>query len=63
MVIADEILEKVPEKYRESLMEILSQDPRPSYQKDPERIYGMSYGGFEIKFMVDNGILTVTEIE
>ena len=63
VVIADEILEKVPEKYRESLIEILSQDPRPSYQNDPERIYGMSYGGFEIKFAVDNGILTVTEIE
>ena len=42
---------------------ILEQDPRPSYQKDPVRIYGMSYAGMEIHFRVDKETLYVTEVE
>ena len=34
-------------------MQILSQDPRPSYQNDPERVYGMGFAGFEVKFRVE----------
>lgn len=45
-----------------ALTEVLSQDPRPSYQKDPERIYGMSFAGHEVKFRVEGEMLTVTEI-
>lgn len=41
------------------LREVLSQDPRPSYQDDPERVYGMAYAGREVKFRVDNGTMTV----
>ena len=61
--ITDELLEKVPENHRRSIMEILSGDPRPSYQNDPERIYGMSYAGYEIKFKVTDKVVTVIEIE
>lgn len=44
------------------LIELLALDPRPSYQNDPERIYGMSYGGRNVKFQVEGDVLTVVEI-
>ena len=42
---------------------MLSHDPRPSYQKDPDRIYGLNFGGFDIRFKVENNNLTVTEVQ
>lgn len=44
------------------LRQLLSRDPRPSYQRDPERVYGMEYENLEIKFTVSGEALTVTEI-
>ena len=54
--------EKIPEEERETLFQILSQDPRPSYQNDPGRIYGMEYAGMEVKFRVQGRQLEVCEI-
>ena len=54
--------EKVPFALCESLMEILAHDPRPQYHDDPERIYGMAFGGFEIKFQVKEMRLKVVEV-
>lgn len=56
-------LEKIPKNKRDSLIQILEQDPRPSYQNDPERIYGMSFAGFEVKFKVDENGLNIIHIE
>lgn len=56
-------IDMVPEKHREVLVQILAQDPRPSYQDDPERIYGMEYAGMEVRFRVDKNVLQVCEIE
>ena len=56
-------LEKIPVSERETLRQILSQDPRPSYQDDPERMYGMGYAGMEVKFQVKDGRLLVRDIE
>ena len=56
-------LEQIPAEKRAALIQILEQDPRPSYQKDPVRIYGMSYAGMEIHFRVDKETLYVTEVE
>lgn len=50
---------RVPKEHREVLKEILSQDPRPSYQENPQRMYGMTYAGMEIRFTVKEKILTV----
>lgn len=62
-VICDEaLLLKFPKEKQEALFTVLSQDPRPSYHNDPERIYGMSFAGFNIKFTVSDNILKVTEI-
>ncbi len=56
-------LEQIPEQYRDSLMAVLAQDPRPSYQEDPERIYGMKYAGMNVKFYVEKGTLHICKIE
>lgn len=50
-----------PEK-REALLAVLAEDPRPSYQNDPERIYGFPFAGREVRFTVKENVLTVTEI-
>ena len=47
----------------DALKAVLSQDPRPSYQDDPNREYGFEYAGKEVKFKVNGGVLTVTEIK
>lgn len=53
---------KIPEEQRSVLEEILMQDPRPSYQDDEERIYGMTYANLEVKFQVKGNQLTVCGI-
>lgn len=57
------LLDKLPESKREALVGILSQDPRPSYHDDPERVYGLPFAGFDIRFRVRDSLLTVTEIK
>ena len=59
----DALLSRVPEEKREPLIKLLSDDPRPSYQDDPERVYGMKFSDFEVCFRVSDGVLTVTEIK
>lgn len=51
------------EEERLALCQVLAQDPRPSYQRDPDRVYGMEFGGWEVKFTVRGDILTVTALE
>jgi hypothetical protein len=46
-----------------ALTKVLEQDPRPRYQQDPERVYGMEFGGLEVHFKVDGEVLTVTGID
>lgn len=57
-----ELLSKVPPEKQEALLGVLAQDPRPSYQDDPQRVYGMRFGGLEVRFTVDGAVLTVREI-
>lgn len=52
----------LPNSFTETLCELLAQDPRPAYQNDPNRIYGFMYAGYEIKFSVENDVLTVQDI-
>lgn len=60
---ADEFLVVVPAEKREGLLAVLAQDPRPSYQHDPERVYAMSFGGFTVRFTVQETVLSVVGIE
>ena len=56
------LLEQVPERLREALLGVLAQDPRPQYQRSPDRVYGLSFGGLEVKFTVEGERLTVREV-
>lgn len=58
-----ELLKLIPEDKREILLEVLKGDPRPSYQHNPEKIYGFGYAGTEIKFAVDGKCLKVMSVE
>ena len=57
------VLENLPREKQLELEQILSQDPRPSYQEDKERVYGMEYSGMEVKFRVEEKDLKVLEIK
>lgn len=46
----------------DGLLEILAQDPRPQYQEDPERVYGLIYEGLDVRFQVKDGVCTVVEV-
>jgi len=59
---SEDLLQLIPESRRTSLLEVLAQDPRPSYQEDPGRIYGFEFSGFDIKFTVSENKLTVCRI-
>ena len=61
--IPEELLLKLPNEQQGCVREILAEDPRPSYQNDPDRVCGMEYAGYEIKFRVKDYRLTVCEIE
>ena len=62
VVIPDSLLPQIPSEKLESLRAILAQDPRPAYQDDPDRVYGLTFGDLNLHFTVSNGILTVTDI-
>lgn len=59
VVFPDEWLRAVPDELQSGLIGVLRQDPRPAYQNDPDRVYGFSYAGLEIRFTVRDSILTV----
>ena len=59
----EHLLNSVAQDQREVVIELLKQDPRPSYQSDPERVYGMVYGRQNIRFTVRDGVLTVSGVE
>ena len=58
-----ELLAKVPADKRRALLAVLAQDPRPSYQADPTRVYGMSFASLQVKFQVQDGMLKVVDVE
>ena len=59
----DELLQKFPPENREELVALLHLDPRPQYQRDPERVYGLTYLDYDVRFRIDdNDVLTVCEV-
>ncbi len=57
------LLEKLPDEKRNAAIGVLSHDPRPSYQRKPGRVYGLTFAGFNIRFTVAEDLLTVVEVE
>jgi len=62
IVFPDALLEGIDADKREALCGVLAGDPRPSYQSDPERVYGVRYAQYNVKFTVDDGVLTVVDV-
>ena len=57
-----ELLAILPQDKREAAIGVLSHDPRPSYQRKPDRVYGLTFAGFDIRFKVEEDLLTVLEV-
>ena len=62
VMFPDALLDSVPQDRREALIQVLAQDPRPSYQDDPNRVYGFTFAGCNIRFSVCGKVLTVLEV-
>ena len=56
------LLRQIPEEKREGLLAALARDPRPRYQNDPERVYGMAFAGWDVRFRVEGELLQVTDL-
>ncbi len=56
------LLYLLPENKRDAACKVLSHDPRPSYQRKPDRVYGLTFAGFDIRFRVAEDTLTVVEV-
>ena len=56
------LLTKLPPDKQDAAIGVLSHDPRPSYQRKPDRVYGLPFAGFDIRFRVADGKLTVCEV-
>ena len=56
------MLDILPEDKRDAAIGVLSHDPRPSYQRKPDRVYGLTFAGFNIRFTVKEDVLTVVDV-
>ena len=63
VVFPEELLRQLPKEKQNAVIEVLKQDPRPAYHNDENREYGMAFAGFDIKFQVAEGVLTVIEVK
>ena len=61
VTIPSDIAALFSEEQCETLKEVLSFDPRPGYQHDPDRVYGFAYGGYDVRFKADDHTVTVVE--
>ena len=59
----EELLLCLPASKREAAKGVLSHDPRPSYQRKPDRVYGLTFAGFDIRFTVKDDLLTVVDVQ
>ena len=57
-----DLLQMLPESKHQAAIGVLSHDPRPSYQRKPDRVYGLNFAGFDIRFTVQKKTLTVCEV-
>lgn len=62
VIFPDDLLKKIPEDKQRAAIGVLRHDPRPSYQRDPNRIYGLPFAGYDIRFIITENILTVLEV-
>ncbi len=63
VIFDDKLLEKIPKEKQQGLIDILAEDPRPSYQEDSDRVYSMLFDKFDIHFKIDKTSLTVVKLD
>ena len=63
VVCPEELLAPLPADRHEAPLAVLAQDPRPSYQDDPERVYGFGFAGANVRFTVRGNVLTVVAVD
>ena len=63
VIFPEELLRIIPEEKRSAVTECLAEDPRPAYHDEPGRVYSMLFSNYDIRFTVENDVLTVTEVE
>lgn len=63
VVVPDAVASRYSSDELAALRKVLSLDPRPHYQDNPEKVYGMMYAGKDVKFRVEGDVLTVVEVE
>ena len=63
VVFPEALLAKLPLNKQEAAVQALSHDPRPSYQRKPGRVYGLTFAGFDLRFTVEDDVLTVVAVE
>ena len=57
-----ELLERLPKEKQNAALEVLRQDPRAAYQKQPDYVYGMDFAGYDIRFRVRENVLRVVDV-
>lgn len=62
VVFSEELRQKLPGELQDTVFEVLSQDPRAAYNKKPDYVYGMSFDSYDIRFTVEENVLTVKEV-
>lgn len=62
VVFPEEFLEQYPEESREAILGVLAQDPRPAYDTDETRVYGVEFAGYDVRFTVQGSRLMVKEL-
>lgn len=62
VIFPDDLIIRIDEDKRDALCGVLAGDPRPSYQNDPTRVYGVRYADYNVKFTVNSGTLTVVDV-
>ena len=63
VVFPEELLAMLPQEKQQAAVSILSHDPRPSYQRQTGRVYGLTFAGYDIRFTVADDVLTVEAVE
>ncbi len=62
VIFPEKLLNRLPKEKQQAAIRVLRQDPRPAYHSDEQRRYGMAFAGFDIRFTVKKGVLTVFEV-
>ncbi len=62
VVFPEELRKKLPRNLQQAVFEVLSQDPRAAYNKKPDYVYGMNFAGYDIRFVIEDGVLVVKDI-